>query len=193
MLQISLNSGCLVVAAILVYALMHPTNLKIDQHPVSLLDTPPLKEPTYVSILPPINSTPLTTFSLLNTPFLLCHLLRPLPNLPKNHLPRPLYLLLLRLNAQESLTHVPPATPMHDPSLVPDLVAPRSTHSMTTRSRNNIHKTNPRYCLTSTLRSIIEPSSVTQATTDVRWRNAMSAEFNTLLKNDTWDLVLPNP
>lgn len=56
---------------------------------------------------------------------------------------------------------------------------------------------NPKYFNTSfvnhttihPLPTSIEPSSVTQALQDPQWRDAMSAEFNALLQNGTWDLV----
>lgn len=77
----------------------------------------------------------------------------------------------------------------------PSPEAPSSSptrHHMTTRSRNNIHKPNPKYCLTSSASSDIEPSTVSQALSDSRWREAMSSEFSALLKNGTWDLVPPD-
>ena len=39
----------------------------------------------------------------------------------------------------------------------------------------------------------IEPTTVTQALTDSKWRQAMSDEFNALVKNGTWALVSPSP
>lgn len=38
----------------------------------------------------------------------------------------------------------------------------------------------------------LKPSQQLQALKDSRWRNAMSDEFNALLRNGTWDLVPPN-
>ncbi|KAH9658644.1 hypothetical protein KPL70_023573 [Citrus sinensis] len=39
----------------------------------------------------------------------------------------------------------------------------------------------------------IEPTTVTQALKDSKWRQAMSDEFNALVKNGTWALVSPSP
>lgn len=38
----------------------------------------------------------------------------------------------------------------------------------------------------------IEPSTVQQALKDPEWRHAMSAEFDALVKNGTWELVPPS-
>lgn len=54
-----------------------------------------------------------------------------------------------------------------------------NSHPMITRSKNSIHKPNPKYGLVST--SFIDdhvPTSVSQALRDSRWRSAMSAEFD---------------
>lgn len=78
-----------------------------------------------------------------------------------------------------------PSSPVRDPSPVTAPLVQSSTHPMTTRSHNNIHKQNPRYCLTSVVIPIIEPTSVTQAMTDSRWCEAMSEEFTAILNNGT--------
>ena len=51
-------------------------------------------------------------------------------------------------------------------------------HAMTTRSRNNIVKPNPKYGLTTELAPYVEPQTITQALADDRWRKSASAEFN---------------
>jgi len=76
-------------------------------------------------------------------------------------------------------THPPPAPP----------VAP--SHSMTTRSNNNIHKPIRKLTFHTHLPStdIREPTSVTNALKEPIWRHAMQDEFNALIQNETWDLV----
>ncbi|KAI5336426.1 hypothetical protein L3X38_015693 [Prunus dulcis] len=74
----------------------------------------------------------------------------------------------------------PPIPPVH-----PD-------HSMVTRAKAGIHKPNPRYAMTATTHPIlssIEPTCVSQAVKDPLWRQAMSNEFNALIRNGTWELI----
>lgn len=40
--------------------------------------------------------------------------------------------------------------------------------------------------------SNIEPTNVTQALKNPNWRQAMSDEFNVLVRNGTWELVPPD-
>lgn len=47
--------------------------------------------------------------------------------------------------------------------------------------------------MSSVFNSDVEPNTVSQALSDARWRDAMSAEFTALLNNGTWDLVPPDP
>jgi histone deacetylase 1/2 len=70
-------------------------------------------------------------------------------------------------------------------------VAP--SHSITTRSKNNIHKPIRKLTFHTHLPStdIQEPTSVTDALKEAKWRNAMQDEFNALIQNETWDLVSP--
>ncbi|XP_019159688.1 PREDICTED: uncharacterized protein LOC109156293 [Ipomoea nil] len=44
---------------------------------------------------------------------------------------------------------------------------------------------------THTLTPLLEPTTVSQAQRSPYWRNAMSEEFQALLRNDTWELVPP--
>jgi histone deacetylase 1/2 len=64
---------------------------------------------------------------------------------------------------------------------------------MTTHAKNNIlkpiQKLNLHTQLISSLNS--EPSTVAQALKDSNWRNAMSDEYNALIRNGTWELVSP--
>ncbi|XP_042972819.1 uncharacterized mitochondrial protein AtMg00820-like [Carya illinoinensis] len=75
---------------------------------------------------------------------------------------------------------------------------------MTTRSKNNIRKPKhvpdgsivhplPRALLAAIAEDNSEPSYYTKASKHSHWRNAMKLEFDALLKNQTWDLVPPNP
>jgi hypothetical protein len=63
---------------------------------------------------------------------------------------------------------------------------------MTTRSQNNIFKPKQLHLTTKhPLPDPIEPTTVSQAMKDPRWRSAMAAELNALVRNGTWDLVPP--
>jgi len=66
-------------------------------------------------------------------------------------------------------------------------------HPMITRARNHITKPIQKLNLHATLTSSTpqEPTSITQAIKDPNWRNAMSAEYNALVNNGTWELVCP--
>lgn len=85
-------------------------------------------------------------------------------------------------SAQNEEEHVPSPVPA-EPSL--------NTHSMTTRSKNNIQKPNPKYGLTVQLKEI-EPATHTEALKDEKWRRSMSAELDSQIREHTWDLVPPN-
>jgi len=70
---------------------------------------------------------------------------------------------------------------------------PQQNHSMITRSLNNIHKPKQFHVVTKhPLPHAIEPSCVSQALGDPRWRQAMSAELTALMRHNTWTLV-PSP
>ncbi|OMO97681.1 Reverse transcriptase, RNA-dependent DNA polymerase [Corchorus capsularis] len=66
------------------------------------------------------------------------------------------------------------------------------THSMVTRSQNNIFKPKQGYIVSKhTLPELTEPSCVSQAIKKPEWREAMTAEFNSLVNNGIWTLVPP--
>lgn len=81
----------------------------------------------------------------------------------------------------------PPQRHPSPPSLLPTRP---SQNSVVTRSINNIFKPNLRYGLIVAFNDVVEPTSVFQALSDPRWREAMSAEFNILLTNGTWYLLI---
>jgi histone deacetylase 1/2 len=63
---------------------------------------------------------------------------------------------------------------------------------MTTRSKNNIHKSIQKLTFTTTLNTHLkEPTTLAQAIKDPNWRSAMHEEFSALLRNETWTLVPP--
>lgn len=89
-------------------------------------------------------------------------------------------------NPSQELSHVP----IQHPSIQ----EPRRTHSMTTRSINNIYKPKQVHTVTKhPLPSTIEPSCVSQAISNPKWRTTMSEELTALMRHDTWDLVPPLP
>lgn len=67
---------------------------------------------------------------------------------------------------------------------------PSRTHSMTTRSMNNIFKPKQIRVVTKhPLPSTIEPTCVSQSVAHPKWREAMYSELTTLMQHGTWDLV----
>ncbi|GKV02336.1 hypothetical protein SLEP1_g14789 [Rubroshorea leprosula] len=76
------------------------------------------------------------------------------------------------------------------PTSLPPPIGPTRTHNMTTRSQNNIFK--PRTLFLATkhpLDNSIEPTCVSHALNNPQWRQAMSDEFNALVRQGTWELV----
>ena len=93
-------------------------------------------------------------------------------------------------------------TPSHEPSPTtnpqkpPSLTnqpepPPQPTHHMTIRAKNNIHKPITKLNLHTQLTTSDdpEPTTLTQALKDHKWRLAMSEEYDALVKNGTWALV----
>jgi hypothetical protein len=89
--------------------------------------------------------------------------------------------------------------------MVPVAAPPTArTHSMTTRSKNQVHKPKsvpdgftryplPRANTVSLVSAEEEPTYFTQAVKSKIWRDAMATEFNALIQNGTWTLVSPTP
>lgn len=89
-----------------------------------------------------------------------------------------------------------PNQPLEAPQIVnPPIEPPQNLHKMTTRAKNNISKPKAKYSLHVQLPNnmIPEPTSVTQALKDEKWRKAMSLEFDAQTVNHTWDLVPSAP
>ena len=65
---------------------------------------------------------------------------------------------------------------------------------MTTRAKNNIRKPITKLNLHTQLTKCDdhEPTTLTQALKDHKWRRAISEEYDVLVKNGTWALVLPD-
>ena len=65
---------------------------------------------------------------------------------------------------------------------------------MTTRAKNNIHKPITKLNLHTQLITSDdpEPTTLTQALKNDKWRLAMSEEYDALVKNGTWALVPPD-
>ena len=103
-------------------------------------------------------------------------------------------------------THSHSPSPSFTPSTVPSLHIPESpppnppeihplpTHPMTTRAKNHIHKPITKMNLHTQLSKSddLEPTTVTIALKDPRWRTAMSDECDALVRNGTWELVPPD-
>lgn len=105
------------------------------------------------------------------------------------------------------ITALPPRSPMpslpsipttHSSNPNPNSLSPppiSSTHPMTTRAKNNIHKPITKLNLHTCLHkpNSLEPTTVTQALHDPQWRKAMADECDALVRNGTWELVPPDP
>ncbi|RVW40389.1 Retrovirus-related Pol polyprotein from transposon RE2 [Vitis vinifera] len=87
----------------------------------------------------------------------------------------------------------PPLPPTQNDPNQPPVLSP-SPHVIVTCFKRNIHKPIQKLNLTTQLQQpTLEPTTVTQALKDPKWRQAMSAEFDALLRNETWDLVPSHP
>lgn len=77
-----------------------------------------------------------------------------------------------------------------NPEPVP--IQPLNTHTMQTRSKNQIVKPKTKFSLTIQTTPFI-PTTLNQALGDEKWRNSMSEEFDAVNRNHTYDLVPPRP
>jgi len=75
-------------------------------------------------------------------------------------------------------------------SPIPPVNTPHRTRTMTTRSMNQIFKPKQLHTVTKhPLPHTLEPTCVSQAITQLHWREAMSNELTALMKHGTWDLM----
>lgn len=71
-------------------------------------------------------------------------------------------------------------------------VAATTSHRMQTRSKNNIFKPKQSFHVSHhPLPENLEPSNIRQALQHLHWRQAISEEFDALIRNGTWTLVPP--
>ena len=108
----------------------------------------------------------------------------------------------------QQVSQAAPASPESSPpdvstSAIPHQAAqlvPSNTHSMVTRSKNNVHRPRqisddfirhplPRALIADLSPSHTEPSSYSEASKFQHWREAMNKEFSALMQNGTWTLV----
>lgn len=106
---------------------------------------------------------------------------------PIQNQPDPQYVASSSANENQS----PSSSQPEPPAMISSPNPPQNpTQGVITRSRNNIHKPNPKYAHpTMVEHKYIEPTTVTQALKDPLLREAMEDEITTLYKLDTWDLV----
>nr|KYP42598.1 Retrovirus-related Pol polyprotein from transposon TNT 1-94 [Cajanus cajan] len=64
---------------------------------------------------------------------------------------------------------------------------------MVTRSKNGIFKLKAFQVSKHPMPTVVEPTCASQALKHIVWKQAMSDEFNALMKNGTWSLVPPQP
>ncbi|TXG67249.1 hypothetical protein EZV62_008524 [Acer yangbiense] len=97
---------------------------------------------------------------------------------------------------QHSQTQQPaPSDTSHSQSALnhptqPPIIEPNQ-HTMTTRARNNIHKPIQKLNLSTQLshHDSLEPTTAAQALKCPKWRQAMSEEYDAIVRNGTWELV----
>ena len=99
------------------------------------------------------------------------------------------------VSPQDHITTPVSPSSHHVSSLVPITIIPppsNRTHSMTTRSMNNIFKPKQINFVTKhPLPQSLEPTCVTQALSMPNWCEAMSDELTVIIRHGTWDLVPP--
>ncbi|GKV19984.1 hypothetical protein SLEP1_g30170 [Rubroshorea leprosula] len=158
-----------------------PPNLPSPSHTREPSYPPIVKDPSHTSLNP---STPAHPTS--NKPHL--EHLSSTHGSPRAHLPS------LPSSPIQQVSSSPSTTSSSSTSAptvsAPHPIGPTRTHNMTTHSQNNIFK--PRTLFLATkhpLDSSIEPTCVSQALKNPQWRQAMSDEFNALVRQGTWELV----
>ena len=87
-----------------------------------------------------------------------------------------------------------PACPTFELELAPSPPqCPSPPTRAVTRSQNNITKPKKIFDYLDKLNSTVTPTTVKQAQKYPEWRYAMKHEFDALIKNQTWELVPPDP
>lgn len=91
--------------------------------------------------------------------------------------------------------NIPTPVPSPDPPTpTPSPPPVNNAHPMRTRAKNKITKPAQNFSLTATTKPIPTiPTSVAQAMRDPNWRNSMGDEYNAQIRNNTFELVPPNP
>ncbi|BBH07832.1 transposable element gene [Prunus dulcis] len=94
-----------------------------------------------------------------------------------------------------TLNHSTPSPQIPTSPTNPPDPHPLPTHSMTTRAKNHIRKPITKMNLHTQLSKSnnLEPTTVSAALKDPKWRKAMSDECDALVQNGTWELVPPDP
>ncbi|KAK9200192.1 hypothetical protein WN944_015388 [Citrus x changshan-huyou] len=95
----------------------------------------------------------------------------------------------------EALLARQPSLPPSPPTTEPDIpIPPPPQHSMTTRAKKNITKPIQKLNLHThkPTSQNAAPISISQALKDHNWRQAMSEEYDALVRNGTWELVPPD-
>jgi hypothetical protein len=154
----------------------------------------------YTSLIQPKPVTYPHTQSIPQTPHIILPLNPPRPNAPPPMLTTPTTSCAI---PQEAPLHSGTASgndPIAAPSLsshhivTPNTSAGNNDHyHVVSRSQNNIFKPNKKFYHTSLhpLPENLEPSNIRQAMQHSHWRQAVSEEFNALIRNGTWSLVPP--
>uniref|UniRef100_A0A2N9GX62 Reverse transcriptase Ty1/copia-type domain-containing protein n=1 Tax=Fagus sylvatica TaxID=28930 RepID=A0A2N9GX62_FAGSY len=168
---------------------MHTNPIHSSWVPSSTIDTWSACSPSLAAIFPPHFNVPLTHMS---SPPTLHVTSSPSPAASHGHSTSLDNTTSSSCN-ETSVPHVPSPQPQSShPSPTTEPPIASRIHSMTTRSQNNIFKPKQLHLTTKhPLPDPIEPTTVSQAMKDPRWRSAMAVELNALVRNGTWDLVPP--
>lgn len=102
-----------------------------------------------------------------------------------------------QLTASSANTSSSTSTSSPAPASSADITSSTSSTSLESQIPMNhrptrTHLPNPKYINHTTLHPVassVEPTCVTQALKEPQWRQAMSSEFDALVRNGTWDLV----
>lgn len=113
----------------------------------------------------------------------------PMPNPPINTTPNP------PNNIEPPLSQIDEPATSNITSSSDTIAPPQSNHQMMTQAKNKITKPNTKLSLTVSFIQNLpkEPTTVTQALKDEHWRKSLSVEFDAHQRNQTWNLVPPDP